>query len=134
VQVTIIQRRPAVCLFLSRESFLHPQILKSTEVVCKPPFPNARGICRSIVKRNVLHAWRLSRKCRIIRSRSYRKCVGPHCKYCVGNSLVRALSLNVAGLLALVASTLAAGLGGAVSGEMTNFTAVVALLTLGAVT
>jgi len=44
------------------------------------------------------------------------------------------LSLNVAGLLALVASTLAAGLGGAVSGEMTNLTAVVALLALGAVT
>ena len=40
----------------------------------------------------------------------------------------------MAGLLALVASTLAAGLGGAVSGEMTNFTAVVALLALGAVT
>jgi hypothetical protein len=40
----------------------------------------------------------------------------------------------VAGLLALVASTLAAGLGRAVSGEMADFTAVVALLALGAVT
>jgi len=121
--------------FLSGESFFpspNPQINRSC--VCKPPFPNVRGICRSIVKRNVLHAWRLSRKCRIIRSRSYRKSVGPHCKYCEGKGLVRALSLNVAGLLALVASTLAAGLGGAVSGEMTDFTAVVALLALGAVT
>jgi hypothetical protein len=134
MQVTIIQRRPAVCLFLSRESFLHPQILKklclqATLSKCSGYMPFNRE-----TKRNVLHAWRLSRKCRIIRSRSYRKCVGPHCKYCAGNSLVRALSLNVAGLLALIASTLAAGLGGAVSGEMTNFTAVVALLTLGAVT
>ena len=40
----------------------------------------------------------------------------------------------MAGLLALVASTLAAGLGGAISGEMTDFAAVVALLALGAVT
>jgi hypothetical protein len=123
--------------FLSGESFHpspNPQINRSC--VCKPPFPNARGmfVCRSIVKRNVLHAWRLSRKCRIIRSRSYRKSVGPQCKFCRGNGLVRALSLNVAGLLALVASTLAAGLRRAISGEMTNFTAVVALLALGAVT
>jgi hypothetical protein len=68
------------------------------------------------------------------RSRSSRKSVGPQCNYCEVNGLVRALSLNVAGLLALVASTLAAGLRGAVSGKMTNFTAVVALLALSAVT
>lgn len=48
--------------------------------------------------------------------------------------LVGALSLDVTGLLALVAGALAGCLGGAVSGEMTNFTTVVALLTLGAVT
>jgi hypothetical protein len=59
--------RPYV--FLSCESFHpspNPQINRSC--VCKPPFPNARGmfVCRSIVKRNVLHAWRLFRKCRII--------------------------------------------------------------------
>jgi hypothetical protein len=62
------------------------------------------------------------------------KSVGPHCKYCEENGLVRALSLNVTGLLALVASTLAAGLGGAVSREMTDLTAVVALLSLSAIT
>ena len=48
--------------------------------------------------------------------------------------LVGALGLDVAGLLALVASTLAASLGRAVSREMTDLTAVVALLSLGAVT
>jgi hypothetical protein len=40
--------------------------------------------------------------------------------------LVGALSLDVAGLLALVASTLRWGLGGAVAGEMADLTAVVA--------
>jgi hypothetical protein len=49
-------------------------------------------------------------------------------------SLVGALSLDVTGLLALVASSLGRGLGGAVAGEVTDFTAVVALLALGAVT
>jgi hypothetical protein len=39
----------------------------------------------------------------------------------------------VAGLLALVASSLGGGLGGAVTGEMSDFAAVVALLALGAV-
>jgi hypothetical protein len=48
--------------------------------------------------------------------------------------LVGALSLDVTRLLALIASTLAAGLGWAVSGEMANLATVVALLTLGAVT
>jgi len=126
--------RPYV--FLSCESFFpspNPQInwlcLQATLSKC-PGY-----VCMPFNhKRNVLHAWRLSRKCRIIRSRSYRKCVGPHCKHCERNGLVRALSLDVAGLLALVASTLAAGLGGAVSGEMTDLTAVVALLALGAIT
>ena len=53
-----------------------------------------------------------------------------HC----GRSLVGALGLDVTGLLALVASSLGGGLGGAVAGEMSDFTAVVALLALGAVT
>lgn len=52
-----------------------------------------------------------------------------HCCGC----LVGALSLDVAGLLALVASSLGGGLGGAVTGEMSDFAAVVALLALGAV-
>lgn len=52
----------------------------------------------------------------------------------VFRNLVGALSLDVARLLALVASSLAGGLGWAVSGEMSDFTAVVALLALGAVT
>lgn len=48
--------------------------------------------------------------------------------------LVRALCLNVAGLLALVAGALAGRFGGTVAGEMTDFAAVVALLALGAIT
>ena len=48
--------------------------------------------------------------------------------------LVRALCLNVTGLLAFVAGTLAGGFGGAVAGEMSDFAAVVALLALGTVT
>ena len=48
--------------------------------------------------------------------------------------LVGALSLDVTGLLALVASSLRRGLGWAVAGKMSDFTTVVALLTLGAVT
>jgi hypothetical protein len=52
-----------------------------------------------------------------------------HCCGC----LVGALSLDVTGLLALVASSLGGGLGGAVTGEMSDFAAVVALLALGAV-
>ena len=47
--------------------------------------------------------------------------------------LVGARALNVAGLLAAVADTLGGGLLGAVTGQVTNLTAVVALLTLGAV-
>lgn len=47
--------------------------------------------------------------------------------------LVRALSLDVTWLLALITGTLAGCFGGAVSGEMAYFAAVVALLTLGAV-
>jgi len=50
------------------------------------------------------------------------------------NNLVGALGLDVTGLLALVASSLGGGLGGAVAGEMADFAAVVALLALGAVT
>ena len=42
--------------------------------------------------------------------------------------------MNVAGLLAFIASTLGGSFGGAVAGEMADFTTVVALLTLGAVT
>ena len=49
-------------------------------------------------------------------------------------NLVWALSLDVTWLLALVASTLRRGLGWAVTGEMSDLTAVVALLALGAVT
>jgi hypothetical protein len=41
--------------------------------------------------------------------------------------------LDVSWLLALVAGTLAGGFGGAVSGEMAYFAAVIALLTLGAI-
>jgi len=48
--------------------------------------------------------------------------------------LVGALGLDVAGLLALVAGTLGGGFGGAVSGEMADFAAVIALLSLGTVT
>ena len=48
-------------------------------------------------------------------------------------ALVGALSLDVAGLLALVASSLGGGLRGAVAREMSHFAAVVALLALGAV-
>ena len=48
--------------------------------------------------------------------------------------LVGALSLDVAGLLALVASSLGRGLGGAIAREMSDFATVVALLALGAVT
>jgi hypothetical protein len=48
-------------------------------------------------------------------------------------SLVGALGLDVAGLLALVASSLGGGLRRAVAGKMSDFTAVVALLALGAV-
>jgi len=51
-----------------------------------------------------------------------------------GQDLVGALSLDVTRLLALVASSLRGCLGWAVSGEMSDFTTVVALLTLGAVT
>lgn len=47
---------------------------------------------------------------------------------------VRAKSLDVAGLLALVAHALAGGLRWAVTREMADFAAVVALLALGAVT
>jgi len=49
-------------------------------------------------------------------------------------ALVRAQSLNVAGLLALVAHALAGGLGRAVAGQVSDFAAVVALLALSAVT
>jgi len=45
-----------------------------------------------------------------------------------------ALSLDVARLLALVASTLTGGLGWAVTGEMADFTTVVALLALSTIT
>lgn len=48
--------------------------------------------------------------------------------------LVRALSLDVTWLLALVASSLAAGLGWAISGQVTDLTAIVALLALGTIT
>ena len=48
--------------------------------------------------------------------------------------LVGAGALDVAGLLAAVADTLRGGLLGAVAGQVTDLTAVVALLTLGAVT
>jgi hypothetical protein len=48
--------------------------------------------------------------------------------------LVGALGLDVARLLALVAGPLAGGFGGTVAGQMADFAAVVALLTLGAVT
>lgn len=51
-----------------------------------------------------------------------------------GQTLVRARSLNVARLLALVASTLGRSLRRAVAGKVANFSAVVALLALGAVT
>ena len=51
-----------------------------------------------------------------------------------GQDLVWALSLDVTRLLALVASSLWGGLGWAIPGEMSDFTAVVALLALGAVT
>jgi hypothetical protein len=53
---------------------------------------------------------------------------------CFAVNLVWALSLDVTWLLALVASALAGGLGWAVTGKVTDLTAVVALLTLGAVT
>lgn len=49
-------------------------------------------------------------------------------------TLVRALSLDVSWLLALVASTLVAGLRWAISAQMSNLSTVVALLSLGAVT
>lgn len=52
-----------------------------------------------------------------------------HCQ-----SLVGALGLDMAGLLALVASSLGRGLRWAVAGEMSNFATVVALLALSAVT
>lgn len=48
--------------------------------------------------------------------------------------LVGALGLDVAGLLALVASSLGRGLRGAVAGEMSDFATIVALLSLSAVT
>lgn len=51
-----------------------------------------------------------------------------------GRNLVGALGLDVAGLLALVASSLGRGLRGAVAGEMADFATVVAFLTLGTVT
>jgi hypothetical protein len=44
-QGTIIQRRPAVCLFCLVKAFFHPQILKSTEVVsASHPF-QMPGVC-----------------------------------------------------------------------------------------
>jgi len=54
--------------------------------------------------------------------------------YPTGTDLVGALSLNVSGLLALVAGTLGGGLGRAIAGEMADLATVVALLSLGAVT
>ena len=60
--------------------------------------------------------------------------VGPQCNFVAKEDLVGALSLDVTGLLALVASSLTGGLGWAVAGEMANLATVVALLTLGAVT
>lgn len=50
------------------------------------------------------------------------------------STLVRASGLNVTGLLALVAHALTLGLSGAVARDVTDFAAVVALLTLSAVT
>ncbi|KAF2156175.1 hypothetical protein K461DRAFT_91738 [Myriangium duriaei CBS 260.36] len=57
------------------------------------------------------------------------------CRVCSSlfTSLVGAGSLDVAGLLALVADALAAGLGGAVAAQVTDLTTFVALLALGAV-
>lgn len=65
---------------------------------------------------------------------SYSLVSGPQCIIVVVANLLRALSLDVTRLLALVASALAGGLGWAVTGEMADLAAVVALLTLGAVT
>lgn len=67
-----------------------------------------------------------------------RKCnrilVGLQCICFRAMTLVRALSLDVSWLLALVASTLVAGLRWAISAQMSNLSTVVALLSLGAVT
>jgi len=57
-----------------------------------------------------------------------------HAPFVFDGKLHGALSLDVARFLALVASSLSAGLGWAFAGEMANFTTVVALLSLGAVT
>jgi len=55
-------------------------------------------------------------------------------RYQFSTILVGACSLDVTGLLALVADTLTPGLGGAVTGNVANLAAVVALLSLSAVT
>ena len=100
----------------------HQQILKSTRDM------SASFVSRSFVRRiaSITSSW----KCRIIALVSI---VDPHCTYWIWG-LVGALSLNMAWLLAFVASTLTGGLGGAISGQVTDFATVVALLTLGAVT
>lgn len=96
------------------------------------PFRNARGIfilvrfvCASSVK--LSDSYNLVLDASTIRLRSFVCMIA-------GQDLVGALSLDVTWLLALVASSLRGGLGWAVSGEMSDFATVVALLTLGAVT
>jgi hypothetical protein len=120
-------KKAVSCLFFHRKS--SNQVFDCLQVTTLSKCP---GFCSSLI----FHAWRSSRKCRIIVSyRIVNPLLGPQCNCSRGSrSLVWALSLNVTWLLALVASALAGGFGWAVSGEMSDLTAVVALLALGAVT
>lgn len=125
--VYVIQRRPEPGV-----KAVHRQILKSC--FCLQATLSKCVVCRGISSRSsyCMHIVILGS---VESSRSF-PFVGLHCTYCRKRTdgLVRALSLDVAWLLALVASSLVVVLNWAVSGEMTDLTTVVALLALGAVT